>query len=107
MSRLARAYSRRDADAREVLLMAPDIGVDGHLVVVEDDDELRAKVAGVVERLERLAARHVADDGDDLESRARAMPRAAEMEVLHGRRRRYNRAPTSVARSATSPCAVS
>ena len=59
---------RRDADAREVLAHGTDIGVDGHLVVVEDDDELRAKVAGVVERLERLAARQrtVADDGDDL-----------------------------------------
>ena len=59
---------RRDADAREVLAHGADIGVYRHLVVVEDDDELRAEVAGVVERLERLAARQraVADDGDDL-----------------------------------------
>ena len=48
---------RRDADAREIFTHGSDIGIDGHLIVVEDDDEFGAKVACMIERLEGLAAR--------------------------------------------------
>ena len=41
---------------------------DGHLIVIEDDDKVAVQLAGNVQALERLAARHgaVADNGDDV-----------------------------------------
>ncbi len=55
--------------AGEVLVHRPDIGSDGHLVVVEDDDEVSAGMSSVVQCLVGQSAPHgpVADDGDDRE----------------------------------------
>ena len=74
---------------REVGRHRADRRGDGHVVVVEDDDEPRVQRAGVVHRLIGHARRHraVADDGDDVRSSRRAgpaptaMPSPAEMEV--------------------------
>ena len=59
--------ARVEPHAREVAGERADVLRDRHLVVVEHDDEPRAEMAGVVERLERHAAGHraVTDDGDD------------------------------------------
>ena len=52
----------------QVLVHRPDVGRDRHLVVVEDDDDVRAAGAGIVEPLVREATRQgaVADDRDHL-----------------------------------------
>ncbi len=53
---------------------------DGHLVVVEDDDQVRPLLRGIVQPLERLAARKrtVADDGHDVELFAAQIARLGE-----------------------------
>ncbi len=53
--------------AREVVGERPDVLRNRHVVVVQDDQQVRGQRAGVIERLERHAGRHrtVADDGHD------------------------------------------
>ena len=61
----------RELDLREVLRERADRRADRHLVVVEDDEDLRPAVADVVERLEREAAHEggvADDDGDALQA---------------------------------------
>lgn len=72
----------------EPLVDAAAVRSDGHLVVVEDDDEIGVHLAHVVEPFERLALTHrtVADEGDDvLRAPAQvtplAMPTAIEMDL--------------------------
>jgi hypothetical protein len=43
---------RVEAEAVEVELKAADVGLDRHLVVVQDDDQRRAQLPGLVHRLE-------------------------------------------------------
>ena len=59
---------RVEADPVEVELQGADVGADRHLVVVEDDDQGRAQVAGLVEGLEGDPAREgaVAEHADDV-----------------------------------------
>ena len=54
----------------------PDVAGDGHLVVVEDHDEVLAKPAGLVQALVGQARGHgaVADDGHDLVVQMRHVP---------------------------------
>jgi hypothetical protein len=73
----------------EVAADGADRGADGHVVVVEDDQQVGVERAAVVERLKGHAGaeRAVADDGDDLSAlalslAAMAMPSAALIEVL-------------------------
>ena len=66
---LAQTGERRvEADAVEVELQGAHVGADRHLVVVEDHDQRRAQVPGLVERLEGDAAgeRAVAEHADDV-----------------------------------------
>ena len=66
---LAQPRERRvEADAVEVELQGADVGADRHLVVVEDHDQRRAQVPGLVHRLEGDAAgeRPVAEHADDV-----------------------------------------
>jgi len=55
-------------DALEIARPGPHVGRDGHLVVVQDDDQVAAQVARLVDRLHGHAAgeRAVADHGDDV-----------------------------------------
>ena len=65
---LAQAGQRGiETDAVEVELQGADVGADGHLVVVEDDHQRRAQVAGLVHGLEGDAAGEgaVAEHADD------------------------------------------
>ena len=57
-----------EADTVEIELEGADVGADGHLVVVEDHDQGRAQVPGLVHRLEGDAAgqRPVAEHADDV-----------------------------------------
>src|SRR5438445_788103 len=67
---LAHADADRAGDDRtEVLIDRADVGRDRHTVVVQDDDDVAARIAGVVQSLVGQAAGHraVADDGDDRE----------------------------------------
>ena len=59
---------RRDPDARQIFAHGAHVGGNTHAVVVQDDDQVRPQIARMVQRLERLAARHraVADDRDDM-----------------------------------------
>ena len=52
----------------EILLHAADGAVNGHVVVVEDDEEVVGRRRCVVESFEGESARHgsIADDGDDM-----------------------------------------
>ncbi len=102
---LAQPGERRvEADAVEVELQGADVGADGHLVVVEDDDEGRAQVPGLVERLEGDPAREgaVAEDADDV---AAAVPGDAlgldQAEPVADRRRRVTGADDVVRRFGT------
>ena len=56
-----------ELDVGQVLRERPHRGADGHLVVVQDDEDRRAPVAEVVQRLQREAAHEgrVADDHRD------------------------------------------
>ncbi len=60
----------------EVFRPGPDVDRDGHLVVVEDDDQALAEVADLIERFEGNAARQaaVADDGDNVVLLPRLIP---------------------------------
>ena len=74
--------ARVEAHAGEVARERADVLGDRHLVVVEHDDERRAEVPDVVERLERHAAGHrpVADDDEDRLVAALRVARAREPE---------------------------
>src|SRR5207253_11405902 len=65
---LVAVVARVGAYVVQVLGERAHVGGDGHLVVVEDDDEAAVGVAGVVEGLEGHAAGHraVADHGHDV-----------------------------------------
>ena len=67
VGRPARLPGRRQLDLAQVLAEGADRRADRHLVVVEDDQQLRPAVADVVERLQAEAAhqRRVADDDRD------------------------------------------
>ena len=55
-----------DTQPRQMAAHCPDIWRDGHLIIIQDDDQRLAAVARVVERLVSHAAgeRPVADDRD-------------------------------------------
>ena len=81
---------RVEPDAVEIELQGADVGADGHLVVVDDDDQRRVQVPGLVERLEGDAAgeRAVAQDADDVAAVAtRDAPRLDEPQPVADRRR--------------------
>ena len=74
--------------AQEVFFQRPDVRVDGHAVVVEDDQQVGVGRSGVVESLEGETSgqRPVADNGDHLpflprRAEAVAIPSAAEIDV--------------------------
>ena len=60
--------ARRETNLRKIFAEGADVFVDGHFVIVENDDEIFFELTGVIERLERLAARQsaVADDRDHI-----------------------------------------
>ncbi len=90
LSGIAREIRKRfAAQHREIRGDGADVRRDRHLVVVQDDDEIRTHLAGVVERLVREAAgkRAVAEHGDDRFVASRMIAR-----FRHAQRRRNARA---------------
>src|SRR2546425_6744612 len=86
---LAHADADRAGDDRtEVLVDRADVRSDRHTVVVQDDDDVAARIAGVVQSLVGQPAGHraVTDDGDDLEYQSFQV--ASRRHPVRGRQRR-------------------
>ena len=85
-----RVVQPRREHAREIAVEGTDRLGDRHPVVVEDDEEVRARRAGVVERLERHAGAHraVADHRRDVPLLALALRGDRHAERRRDRRRR-------------------
>ena len=85
-----RVVEARSEELGEVAVQRAHRLRDRHLVVVEDDEEIGARDAGVVQRLERHAGAHraVADHGDHAARVAVALRRDRHAERRRDRRRR-------------------